>query len=194
MRRVSKFSMTRLVVTSLVTLVLGAAGGWYAGRAALEKTWSAGEQPLSAHTAERLQKGDADPVPKEGTLILPEKPYVWAIREMIAHTAADKVRVRVAAVGNGNDGAELHVDVDNGADCTITEVGGVVTGYDATGKSVHLNKHGEHFVAFEVKEQNIEPGAHAVVMQRLRYPETASLAVARIDSYACDNGTRWARQ
>lgn len=194
MRRVTKYSMSRLVMVGLTTLVVGAAAGWLAGRASLEKTWSTGEQPLTQLTVERLLAGDPDPVPTAGTLIMPEKPYTRANAEMTRLTANDPVRVRVAAIGNGNDGAELHVDVENHATCTIRELGGVVTGYDSTGKSAKLNLHGEHFVAFTATEQKLEPGAHGVIAQKLRYPETAALAVARVDSYACSDGTRWTRQ
>lgn len=194
MRRVTKYSMTRLVMVSAVTLAVGAVAGWYAGRMALEKAWSTGAQPLTETSVKNLSADDPDPVPKAGTLVLTDKPFVLARKEITETTAADRVKVRVAAVGNGDEGAELHVDVDNGATCTITEVAGVAHGYDATGRSVMLNKHGEHFVAFSANEQKIEPGAHAIVAQKLRYPETASLAIARIDSYACADGTRWARQ
>lgn len=194
MRRVTKYSMSRLVMVSALTLVVGAAAGWYAGRATLEKSWSTGAQPLTESSVKTLSEGDADPVPKAGTAVLSDKPFTLARKEMTEVTAADKVKVRIAAVGNGDDGAELHVDVENGAECTLTEVSGVAHGYDATGRSAKLNKHGEHFVAFAVTEQKIEPGAHAIVAQKLRYPETASLAIARIDSYACADGTRWARQ
>ena len=186
--------MTRLVVTALVALVVGAAAGWYFGRSSLERTWSAGAQPLTESRVKSLSQDDADPVPKAGTLVLPPQPYVRASREMRALTQADPVRVRIAAVGNGDEGAELHVDVENHASCTVSEVTGVAHGYDATGSSVKLNKHGEHFVAFAASEQTIQPEAHALVAQKLRYPETASLVVARVDAYACTDGTRWARQ
>lgn len=186
--------MTRLVVVAACTAAVGIAAGWYAGRASLEKQWSTGAQPLTESDVKRYSGDDADPVPKAGTLILPAKPFTKANHENTELTANDAVRVRIAAVGNGDDGAELHVDVENHAKCTLTEVGGVAYGFDATGKSMPLNKHGEHFVAFAVNEQKIEPDAHTVLAQKLRYPETASLAVARVDSYACADGTRWARQ
>lgn len=194
MRRVNRFSMSRLVVVALAAAAIGVAAGWFAGRASLEEAWSTGAQPLTESAVQKLSEGDADPVPKAGSLIIPAKPFTRARRENAELTAADPVRVRIAAVGNGDDSAELHVDVENHAKCTLTEVGGVAHGYDASGTSVKLNKHGEHFVAFSIREQSIEPETHAMLAQTLRYTETASLVVARVDSYACADGTRWARQ
>lgn len=194
MRRVIKYSRAKVALIALCTAALAGAAGWYSGRMALEKEWSAGAQPLTQIQVEHLSKDDADPVPKAGTLVLAEKPYIRSVREMAEATRTDTVKVRIAAIGNGDDGAELHVDVENHAKCTLTEVGGVIHGFDATGAAAQLNVHGEHFVAFSVNEQNIEPGAHAMLAQKLRYPETASLAVARVDSYVCADGTSWVRQ
>ncbi|RYZ67106.1 MAG: hypothetical protein EOP08_03470, partial [Proteobacteria bacterium] len=101
--------MSRLVFVALCTGAVGAAAGWYAGRSALEKAWSTGAQPLTEARATQLSKDDADPVPKAGSPIIPEKPFVLAQRENTELTAKDPVRVRIAAVGNGDEGAELHV-------------------------------------------------------------------------------------
>lgn len=186
--------MRNVILAAVAALVVGLLIGFFAGRWMLERSWRQPQLLLTPDDEKRLAADDADPVPPAGTKILRPMPLQRsrdAHRELVKN---DPLRSRVAAVGNGEDGAELHVDVINNGKCTVTSLNGVAFAFDAWGEPAMANKHGENYVAFSADKIEIEPGGHYLVAQKLRYPETASLAIAQIDAYACKDGPPWKRQ
>jgi hypothetical protein len=190
------FVVSKVVVVAIAlgTLVLGLVIGWFAGRAMLERQWSQPTTLLSPADEQRSAANDADPTPKSGTRVLRPMPLERTRLAMKDFAKDDLVVSRVAAVGNGEDGAELHVDLENHAKCTITSLEGVAYGFDAWGMPQKVNKGGEHYVAFREEKISFEPGKTHLVAQKLRYPDTASLAVAHVDRYTCADGTSWSRK
>lgn len=190
--------MNKTILAALGALALGLLIGFFVGRWLLERSWRQPQMLLSPDEQHRLAGDDADPVPPANTRILRPMPLERARQAWREIVKSDPVRSPVAAVGNGADGAELHVDLLNNGKCTVTSVSGVAYTYDAWGVPSKSNKHGENFVAFSAgtgeDKLEIEPGKHYLVAQRLRYPETASLAIAQIDSVACKDGAPWQRQ
>ena len=190
--------MRNTILAALGALIVGLIIGFFVGRLLLERSWRQPQMLLSPDDEKRLSADDADPVPPAGTKVLRPMPLErsrMAERDIVKN---DPVRAAVAAVGNGDDGAELHVDVVNNGKCTVTALSGVAFAFDAWGNPAMANKHGEHYVAFSAgggtDKIEIEPGKHYLVAQKLRYPETASLAVAQIDSVTCKDGPAWKRQ
>jgi hypothetical protein len=186
--------MSKTIIAAVVALLVGGIIGFFVGRWMLERSWRQPQMLLSPSEQQRLAADDADPVPPAGTKILRPMPLErarLAAKEIVKN---DPVRSTVAAVGNGDEGAELHVDVVNNAKCTVTALSGVAYGFDAWGMPANVNKHGENFVAFSEDKLEIEPGKHYLVAEKLRYPDTASLVVAQIDSFSCKDGPPWKRQ
>ena len=95
--------------------------------------------------------------------------------------------------GQGNEGVELHVTVENKGKCTINGGTGVAYGFDPRGRSAAANKHQEHYVAFKI-EKPIEPGKKDVVSAKMRYADDSTLALAQVDTTTCTDGTSWKRQ
>ncbi len=177
----------------VIALFLGLVVGFFVGRWMLERQWRQPMMQLSPDERQRLAQGDADPVPPAGKVLRPmplERARV-AAKEI---TTDDPLVMRVGAVGNGKDGAELHVDLENKGKCTVTAYSGVAYGFNAWGNPAQLNKAGEQFVAFSGEKVEIAPGKHLLHASTLRYTDTASLVVAHVDSFACKDGAPWKRQ
>jgi hypothetical protein len=188
--------VSKLVVIAIAagTLVLGIVIGWVLGRTMLERQWSQPTTQLSPGDEQRAASKDADPTPKAGTKVLKPMPLQRARLAAKDLTKNDPVVMQVGAVGNGEDGCELHVDLVNNGKCVVTSLDGVAYGFDAFGAPAKVNKGGENYVAFAEDKLTFEPGKHHLVAQKLRYPETASLAVAHVDHVKCADGTSWSRQ
>jgi hypothetical protein len=188
--------MTKVIIAAAVALVLGLLIGFFAGRAMLERQWRQPQMQLDPGRSTKLAQDDADPVPAGGTKVFRAMPLERTRLAAKEITKSDPLVMNVGAIGNGDEGAELHLELLNNAKCTITSFTGIAYGFDAWGAPAKLNKHGEHFVAFSPGKDDdvaIEPGKTYLHAQKLRYPETASLAVAHVDSYTCKEGTSWKR-
>jgi hypothetical protein len=108
-------------------------------------------------------------------------------------TAADKVVVNVAAVGRGDSGLELHLSMQNRADCLVTGVEGVAYGFDPDGQSTAMNVGGENYVAFSSKELHLQPGTTSVESWPLRHAKLANVALAQVDRVTCEDGRSFGR-
>lgn len=188
--------MMKTVAVGLACLVVGLAIGIYMGRMMLEREWS---QPrvlerLSAAEAGRSNGKDADPAPKEGTVVMRPAPFARARQVLSEFTQKDPVVMRVGTIGNTDEGVELHLVLTNRGKCDVTALSGVAYGYDAMGKAGRVNKGGEHFVAFaEEKIEDFGAGKEHMVGMMLHNVEYASLALGQVDSVTCADGTKWAR-
>lgn len=188
--------MKKALVLALaaVLVIVAFVAGYYAGRAKAESDWRLPPMVLSDADVSRMKVDGADPVPRAGSKVLRAMPLERsrvALREL---TSNDAVKVAVGAIGRGDDGMELHLVVQNEAKCELKSVEGVAYGFRADGRSARLNKGGEHFVAFAKADLKVAPKGKDAVELPLKHPETASLAIAQVDRYACADGTTWARQ
>lgn len=190
--------MRNYVLIAVAALLVGGALGFFIGRSLLEREWSQPEvlKRLSAADAQRSKGGkDAALIPKEGSLVLGRAPLARARLVVAELTKSDPVVMDVGDVGNGDDGLVLNLDLKNRGKCTVTAVSGTAYGYDAYGKPAAMNQGGEHFVAFhEEKLEDLAPDQVHSFSVNLHYAETASLAVAHVDSVACADGTKWERK
>src|SRR5689334_11230562 len=92
-----------VVLVALGTLVVGLASGYFLGRWALDREW---RQPLvivGADDQARSAANDADPTPKAGTKVLRRMPLQKTEEAIAQMTAADPIKVRVGAVGRGDE-------------------------------------------------------------------------------------------
>lgn len=181
------------IIAAVLALVVGLAAGFFLGRFTLERQWRQPQMILEQSKHDKLAQADADPVPPTGTQILKPMPLERSRQAMKEFTKNDALTARVTSFGNGEDGAELHVDVENKGKCTVTSFAGVAYAFDAFGVPAKANKSGENFVAFSEEKVEVAPDDHHLVAQKLKYPETASLAVAQVDSYTCKDGPGWKR-
>lgn len=186
--------MTKTIIAAAVALLVGLAIGFFVGRWMLERSWRQPQMLLSPAESTRLAKDDADPVPPAGTKVLRKMPLERARLAAKDITKNDPLVLAVGSVGNGDEGAELHLELENKGKCTVTSFSGVAYGFDAWGAPQKVNVHGEHFVAFGGDKIEIEPGKHYLHAQKLRYPDTASLVVAQVDQFSCKDGPGWKRQ
>jgi hypothetical protein len=108
--------------------------------------------------------------------------------------AKDPLVMTVGAVGRGEEGAGLHLVLENRGKCRVKEFEGTAYAFDAWGKPAKANAGGEHYIAFAAKDQDVAPGETTQYEQKMKYPETASLAVALVDKVTCSDGTSWKRQ
>ncbi len=185
--------MVKTIIIAAVTLVLGLIIGFIVGRITLEKQWSNPFIVVSASDAKSSSQEGADPTPKEGTKILKPMPLGRARLVAKRETEKDPLVMKVGSVGRGDEGAGLHLVLENKGKCRIKEFEGTAYAYDAWGKPAKANRAGEHYVAFVAKDQDIPPGETTQLETKLKYPETASLAVAMVDKVACTDGTTWKR-
>lgn len=181
-----------LVVVALLVVAVFVAG-YYTGRAKLESEWRLPPMVLSAAEVNRLKLPDADPVPPAGTRVVRAMPLERTRATVKAQTEKDPIRVTLGSVGRGDEGASLTVVVENGAPCEVASLEGVAYGFSADGRSARMNKGGEHFVAFAQADAKLAPKAKTPLSWPLKFPDTASVAVAQVDSYRCTDGTTWAR-
>jgi hypothetical protein len=177
----------------IILLVVGVLIGWFAGRAALEKQWGNPYAVITGADETRAKIEGADPTPKAGTKILRPLPLLKAREIAASLTANDPLKVTLAVVGRDDDDIMLHLNVTNAGKCKATAFSGVAYGFDAFGKSVKLNKAGEHYLAFATDKQPLEAGESDKYEWKLKSPETASLVVAHIDEVTCEGGTKWTR-
>lgn len=190
----SKATMLKIIIAAGVALILGIIIGFIVGRATLERKWS---QPYAAITPAEEQKSasqDADPTPKAGTKVMKAMPLARARMAMKAFTANDPVQSPTASFGQGDEGIELHVTVENRGKCKLSNVSGVAYGFDANGLPAAANKHGETYVALNSKlEKPLDPGQKTMVSMKMRYAENATIALAHIDATECTDGPAWKR-
>lgn len=189
--------MRNLIVVGAVCLLVGGVVGFLVGRMLLEREWSqpAVLQRQSAAAVERSKAGkDAALIPKPGALVLGPAPIARARMVLSELTKTDPVVLDVGDVGNGDEGLVLNLDLKNRGKCTVTALSGTAYGYDAYGKPAAMNAGGEHYVAFnEDKVEGLGPDQTHSLSVNLHYAETASLAIAHVDSVTCSDGTKWAR-
>ena len=188
--------MRKLILVGGACLAVGLLLGIFLGRFLLEREWS---QPsvlkrVSAADAQRSTGKDADPSPKEGTLLLGPAPVARARLVLAEVTKADPLVLSVGDVGNSDEGNELHLDLTNRGKCAVKSFSGTAYGYDAYGKPSAMNKGGEYYVAFaEDNVTDLGPNETHSLSMLLHHVSVASLAVAHVDQLTCTDGTRWAR-
>lgn len=90
---------------------------------------------------------------------------------------------------SGRRGGRAPRHGENRGSCTINGGSGVAYGFDARGRSAKANKHGEHYVAFEI-DKPIEPGKKEVISEKLRYADdvTEKCRGRPNDETTCSNG------
>jgi hypothetical protein len=183
---------------SLITLIIcGAlaffAAGWYAGRWWLEREWTNPVVVVSPADEKRASIEGADPTPAAGTRILRPLP-LRRMREAIKKfVAQDPVVMTVGDFGRDDEKAELALRLENRGDCKAVRVAGVAYGYHARGAAVPVNKGGESYLAFDVKDANIDPKSAGQISMPVKNVGVASLAVAHVDLVECEGGKTWKR-
>jgi len=188
--------MLKLILIGGAGLVVGLILGIFIGRSLLEREWS---QPavlkrVSSADAQRSTGKDADPSPKEGTLLLGPAPISRARMVLAELTKSDPLVLIVGDVGNSDEGNELHLDLKNRGKCAVKSFSGTAYGYDAYGKPSAMNKGGEYYVAFsEDNVSDLAPNETHSLSLLLHHVNIASLAVAHVDQVTCTDGTKWAR-
>lgn len=184
----------KIALAAAGALLIGLLLGFFIGRAMLESKWSQPYAVVSPGDATKYASEDADPTAPAGTKILGQLPLGKARLAIADLTKNDPAKVAYGtSFGQGNEGVELHVTVENTGKCTIKEGHGVAYGYDAHGKSGAANKHKEHYVAFKI-EKPIEPGKKDVISAKMRYADDVTIALAHVDATTCTDGTSWKRQ
>lgn len=186
-------------VLSFATLVVGVIVGYLVGRWSLDREWREPLVIVGADDQARSAANDADPTPKAGSKVMRGMPLRKTREAMTLLTAKDPVRVTVGSIGRGDDGTtELHLALKNDSKCEVVSLEGVAYGFDAWSRPAAMNRRGEHYVAFASDgrsdgQPKIDPSGKAQLAQKLRYVDTASVAVAQVDTFTCADGTRWAR-
>lgn len=181
-----------------LALLLGLTIGFFVGRVTMERKWADPFMVVSAKDHDRAAAQDADPTPAVGTRIFRALPLARARMEANKLTANDPLKVTLTSFGNGEDGGELHLMMQSEDTCIIKEFSGVAYAFDAHGMPAKANKSGETYLAFTAtlnggEQKPIAPKGKYIHSQKLKYTETASLGVAHVDSYTCDNGKIWRR-
>lgn len=187
----------KTILVGVACLVVGLVAGIFVGRALLDREWSQPKvlERLSAADASRSNGKGGDPAPKEGSLVLRTAPFARARQVLKDLTEKDPVVLQVGAVGNTDEGVELHLVLKNQGRCAVTGFSGTAYGYDAYGHPQQMNLGGEHYVAFsEEKVEGLDAGKTHLHAAMLHNAGAASLALAQVDSVACGDGTRWTRQ
>lgn len=187
-----------LPATVVVALLVGIALGFVLGRITLERKWSDPFMVVTAKDHERSSTKESDPTPPVGARIFRELPLARMRMEAQKLTVNDPLKVTLASFGNGEDGGELHLMMQSDDTCTIKEFSGVAYAFDAFGRPAKANKSGEPYLAFTATltgadQKAIAPKGKYIHSQKLKHTDTASLGVAHVDSYTCDNGKIWKR-
>jgi hypothetical protein len=188
--------MAKNILLLVLGLVVGVIAGIFIGRYLKEREWSHPNvlRRLTAADVLRSEGSDADAVPAPGTLVLGLLPLARARVALAELTHDDPVVMQVGAVGNGDEGSELHLVVENRGPCPVTALAGIAYGYDAYGRPSRMNKGGEPYVAFtEKKVEDLAPSHTHQVSQTLHHPDLASLALAQVDEVTCEGGATWTR-
>ena len=186
--------MWKVIVVGVVALILGLAAGFFLGRMTLEREWRNPLVSITLPQEKKSSEGDADPTPSAGARVVKPMPLGRTRAFVGQMTKDDPLVLKVGSVGSGDEGSELHLVIENRSKCKITGFDGVAYGFDATGMPQKLNKHGEHYLAFSGSKVEIEPGALYTHSAKVRYPESASLAVAHVDKVTCAEGPGWQRK
>ncbi len=188
------------IVVAGIALLVGLLIGFFVGRATLEAKWA---NPVGVITPQQHQKSsgakDADPTPPAGSKRIIPLPLVKMRQVAGKLTAQDPLKVTLTSWGNGEDGGELHLMMKNDAPCKVVSYSGIAYAYNAYGRPVKGNAGGESYIAFRSdvaseKFEGMDKGAKFIHAQVVHHTETASIGVAHVDAYACDDGTKWARQ
>lgn len=184
----------KIALAAAGALLIGLLLGFFIGRAMLESKWSQPYAVVTPAEATKYASEDADPTAPAGTKVLGRLPLGKARLAIAEYTKNDLAAVAYGtSFGQGNEGVELHVTVENKGKCTINGGSGVAYAYDAHGRSGPANKHKEHYVAFKI-EKPIEPGKKDVVTSKMRYADDVTIALAHVDTTTCTDGTSWKRQ
>ncbi|MFO0678519.1 MAG: hypothetical protein U0169_18420 [Polyangiaceae bacterium] len=181
--------MKKTLLPALLTLVIGFVAGYFIGRTKLQNEWS---EPYMS-SAPATAATDSNPAPLPGTKVLRPMPIGKSRSVLKQMTEKDPIATTSASVGQGEEGVELHVALENRGKCTVNELSGVAYGFDPYGKPSPLQANGATYVAFDLKG-TLEPGKKALAAQKLQHVELATLAVAHVDKVKCADGTAWARQ
>jgi len=123
-------------------------------------------------------------------------PLARARQAMRDFTQSDPLAMTVGAIGNGDNGAELHLVLEHRKGklpCAINSYSGIAYGFDAWGRPAALNQKGENYVAFSSSQVQLKEGDKEMHSSPLKHVDTASLAVAQVDQVTCASGERWAR-
>lgn len=184
----------KILLAAVLAAIGGIIIGIIIGRVWAEAKWSQPYAQVTADEAKKYAADDADPTAPAGTKIAKPMPITKTRAAIGALTKDDKAQALLGtSFGQGDEGVELHVTVENRGSCTINGGSGVAYGFDARGRSAKANKHGEHYVAFKI-DKPIEPGKKEVISEKLRYADDVTIAVAQIDETTCSNGPAWKRQ
>ena len=183
----------KILLAAAGALIVGLVLGFFIGRAMLESKWSQPYAVVTPAEATKYASEDADPTAPAGTKILGRMPLGKARIAIAQLTKNDVASVAYGtSFGQGNEGVELHVTIENKGKCTINGGTGVAYGYDAHGKSAAANKHKEHYVGFKI-EKPIEPGKKDVLAAKMRYADESTIALAHLETTTCTDGTSWKR-
>lgn len=184
--------MLKTLLLTAIAVVLALIIGFVLGRYSLERQWSQPYTQVSPDTENKAARHN--PSPRAGTKVLRPMPIGRSRAALRGLTEKDALVSPVAAIGWGDDGAALHVVVENRGKCAVTSFSGVAYGFDAFGKPAPLLKGGENFVSFKSDKGTLEPGKKVTVAEPLKDIEDATLAVAQVDRTTCADGTAWTRQ
>jgi hypothetical protein len=188
-----------VIIAAAVTLILGLAIGYFLGRWSLDRQWREPLVQLTPKDVERAAAENSDPVPKAGTSILRPMPLEKTRQVLKPRAAIAPVQAIVGVAGRGDEGAELHLVVENHGQCEVTAVEGVAYGFDAWNRPTKMNVRGEHYVAFSAplpgapEPLRLEPSKKTQIGQALRYADVANVLVAEINHVKCADGTDWQR-
>lgn len=184
----------KIVLAAVLAALGGIVIGYFIGRFTTEAKWSAPYAQVSPADAQKYASEGADPTAPAGTKIVKAMPLVKARAAVDALTKDDKAHVLLgSSFGQGDEGIELNVTIENRGTCTINGGTGVAYGFEPRGRSGPANKHGEHYVAFKI-DKEIAPGKKEVVSNNMHFADDVTIAVAQVDSTTCTDGTKWARQ
>lgn len=182
----------------VVALLIGLVIGFLVGRTTMERKWSDPFMVVTAKEYDRAATKDADPTPPVGARIFRALPLARMRMEAKKLTADDPLKVTLASFGSGEEGGELHLMMQSDETCTIKEFQGVAYAFNWKGVPAKANKGGESYLAFtatlnSAEKKPIPAKGKYIHSQKLNYTDDASLGVAQVDSYTCDNGKVWRR-
>lgn len=184
-----------LAVSFGLLLAFVFAAGYFIGRAKLEREWRLPPMALTEAEVGKMKVDGADSPPRVGSKVFGPMPLVRFRDVLGSFTAKDPVRALIGSVGRSEgEGGELTLVVKSEAPCEIAEVEGVVYGFDSWGRAATLNKGGEHFMGFAIKEKVAPKEPKKSLSTPVKNPGATAIALAQIDRYTCANGTSWTRQ
>ena len=122
--------MVKWILIAVLTLVVGLAAGFFIGRYTLERQWRQPVMMVTPEMEKRAQAGDADPTPKAGSRILIPMPLERTRLVARDIVKKDPLVAIVSTVGNGEDGSELHLRVENRGTCKVVGYEGIAYGFD----------------------------------------------------------------